>query len=88
MGQLIQMDNVVTIEEKSVIRLYHNNRTWQAAGLAPGKSISDGIDAMNDIKAKVLDDTFTTDLGGESRDFVESSSNTAFAFGLALVLIF
>jgi HAE1 family hydrophobic/amphiphilic exporter-1/multidrug efflux pump len=43
---------------------------------------------MNDIKAKVLDDTFTTDLGGESRDFVESSSNTAFAFGLALVLIF
>jgi HAE1 family hydrophobic/amphiphilic exporter-1/multidrug efflux pump len=23
---------------------------------------------------KVLDDTFTTDLGGESRDFVESSS--------------
>jgi HAE1 family hydrophobic/amphiphilic exporter-1/multidrug efflux pump len=59
-----------------------------SAGLAPGKSISDGIDAMNDIKAKVLDDTFTTDLGGESRDFVESSSNTAFAFGLALVLIF
>jgi HAE1 family hydrophobic/amphiphilic exporter-1/multidrug efflux pump len=38
-----------------------------SAGLAPGKSISDGIDAMNDIKAKVLDDTFTTDLGGESR---------------------
>jgi multidrug efflux pump subunit AcrB len=58
-----------------------------SAGLAPGKSISDGIDAMN-VKAKVLDDTFTTDLGGESRDFVESSSNTAFAFGLALVLIF
>jgi HAE1 family hydrophobic/amphiphilic exporter-1/multidrug efflux pump len=56
--------------------------------LLQAKSISDGIDAMNEIKAKVLDDTFTTDLGGESRDFVESSSNTAFAFGLALVLIF
>jgi multidrug efflux pump subunit AcrB len=27
-------------------------------------------------------------LGGESRDFVESSSNTLFAFGLALLLIF
>jgi HAE1 family hydrophobic/amphiphilic exporter-1/multidrug efflux pump len=39
---------------------------------------------MNDIKAKVLDDTFTTDLGGESRDFVESSSNTAFAFGFGI----
>ena len=91
-GQLIQMDNVVSIEEKSKPpQLYHNNRYMSAtvsAGLAPGKSISDGIDAMNDIKAKVLDDTFTTDLGGESRDFVESSSNTTFAFGLALLLIF
>ena len=91
-GDLIQMDNVIKIEEKSnPPQLYHNNRSMSAtvmAGLAPGKSISDGIDAMNRIKAKVLDDTFTTDLGGESRDFVESSSNTSFAFGLALLLIF
>ena len=43
---------------------------------------------LNEINAKVLDDSFTTDLGGESRDFVESSSNTTFAFGLALLLIF
>jgi multidrug efflux pump len=91
-GELIQMDNVVSIEEKSnPPQLYHNNRYMSAtifAGLTPGKSIGDGIDAMNEIKAKVLDDTFTTDLGGESRDFVESSSNTSFAFGLALLLIF
>lgn len=91
-GELIQMDNVIQIEEQSnPPQLYHNNRYMSAtvsAGLAPGKSISDGIEAMDQIKAKVLDDTFTTDLGGESRDFVESSSNTSFAFGLALVLIF
>ncbi|CAN1540338.1 AcrB Cation/multidrug efflux pump [Flavobacteriaceae bacterium] len=91
-GQLIQMDNVVNIEEQSnPPQLYHNNRYMSAtvsAGLAPGKSISDGINAMNEIKEKVLDDSFTTDLGGESRDFVESSSNTSFAFGLALLLIF
>ena len=59
-----------------------------SAGLAPGKSISDGIEAMERIKTKVLDETFTTDLGGESRDFAESNSNTAFAFGLALLLIY
>ncbi|MGV9004763.1 efflux RND transporter permease subunit [Flavobacterium sp.] len=91
-GELIQMDNVVTIEEQSnPPQLYHNNRYLSAtvsAALAPGKSINDGINAMNDIKAKVLDESFTTDLGGESRDFVESSSNTSFAFGLALLLIF
>lgn len=91
-GQLIQMDNVVHIDEKSnPPQLYHNNRNMSAtvmAGLAPGKSISDGIEAMNRIREKVLDDSFTTDLGGESRDFVESNSNTSFAFGLALLLIF
>ena len=91
-GELIQMDNVVKIEEQSnPPQLYHNNRYMSAtvsAGLAPGKSISDGIEEMNRIKAKVLDESFTTDLSGESRDFVESSSNTSFAFGLALLLIF
>lgn len=91
-GELIQLDNLVTVDEQSSPpQLYHNNRYMSAtvsAGLAPGMSISDGIDAMERAKEKVLDDTFTTDLGGESRDFVESSSNTLFAFGLALLLIY
>jgi HAE1 family hydrophobic/amphiphilic exporter-1/multidrug efflux pump len=91
-GELIQLDNVVTVEEQSnPPQLFHNNRYMSAtvfAGLAPGKSMGDGIEAMDEIKAKVLDDSFTTDLGGESRDFVESSSNTSFAFGLALLLIY
>lgn len=91
-GELIQMDNLVSTEEhSSPPQLYHNNRYMSAtvsASLAPGHSISDGIDAMERIRGEILDDTFTTDLGGESRDFVESSSNTLFAFGLALLLIF
>ncbi len=91
-GALIQLDNVVKVDEQSnPPQLYHNNRYMSAtvsAGLAPGKSISDGIEAMDEIKSKVLDSSFTTDLGGESRDFVESSSNTMFAFGLALLLIY
>jgi HAE1 family hydrophobic/amphiphilic exporter-1/multidrug efflux pump len=49
-----------------------------SAALAPGKSISDGIEAMEEIKRKVLDDTLTTDLGGESRDFVSSSNTSLF----------
>ncbi|WP_343536221.1 efflux RND transporter permease subunit [Sphingobacterium thalpophilum] len=92
MGQLIQLDNLVNVrEESSPPQLYHNNRYMSAtvsAGLAPGMSMSDGIAAMDRIKEKVLDHSFTTDLSGESRDFVESSSNTLFAFGLALLLIY
>lgn len=91
-GLLIQLDNLVqTSEHSSPPQLYHNNRYMSAtvsANLAPGKTLNDGIAAMERIKEKVLDDSFTTDLGGESRDFVESSSNTLFAFGLALLLIF
>ncbi|RXF69135.1 efflux RND transporter permease subunit [Arcticibacter tournemirensis] len=91
-GQLIQLDNLVTMKEQSSPpQLYHNNRYLSAtvsAGLAPGKSMGDGIEAMERIADKVLDETFSTDLGGESRDFVESGSNTMFAFGLALLLIY
>ena len=91
-GELIQLDNIVEMEERSnPPQLYHNNRYMAAtvsASLAPGRSMGEGIEAMERIREKVLDETFTTDLGGESRDFVESGSNTMFAFGLAVLLIF
>lgn len=91
-GQLIQLDNLVEVNERSSPpQLYHYNRYKSAtisAGLAPGKTIGDGINAMNEIKKKVLDDSFTTDLSGPSRDFAESSGNTMFAFMLALVLVY
>ncbi|MBK7572336.1 MAG: efflux RND transporter permease subunit [Bacteroidia bacterium] len=91
-GELIQMDNVVkVVEESSPPQLYHYNRYKSAtvsAGLAPGKTIGDGIDAMDEISKKVLDDSFSTELTGPSRDFAESGSNILFAFILALVLIY
>lgn len=91
-NELIQLDNVIsTKEESSPPQLYRNNRFISAtvsAGLAPGKSIGEGIAAMDKAAAKVLDESFTTDLSGESRDFKESSSNTLFAFGLALLLVY
>ncbi|MDH4089856.1 MAG: efflux RND transporter permease subunit [Cyclobacteriaceae bacterium] len=91
-GELVSIDNLVTVEEASTPpSLYHFNRYKSAtlsAGLAPGYTIGDGIEAMEEIKAQLLDDTFTTSLAGSSRDYAESSSNTSFAFLLALVLIY
>jgi hydrophobe/amphiphile efflux-1 (HAE1) family protein len=91
-GQLVSIDNLVSVEESTTPpSLYHFNRYKSAtlsAGLAPGKTIGDGIKAMEEIKASILDDTFTTSLAGTSRDYSESSSNTSFAFLLALVLIY
>lgn len=91
-GELIQLDNLVRIiENANPPTIYHYNRLKNAtisAGLAPGKTMGDGIAEMERIKAKVLDESFSTSLSGASRDFQESSSNTSFAFILALVLIF
>jgi multidrug efflux pump len=91
-GEMIQMDNITKMhEQSSPPQLYHYNRYQSAtvsAGLAPGKTIGDGIEAMNTIAAKLLDDSFTSSLAGASRDFSESSSNTLFAFILALGLIY
>ena len=91
-GELIQLDNVVKMEElANPPQIYHFNRFKSAtiqSGLAPGKTIGDGITEMRKIADNVLDPTFQTALTGASRDFEESSSNTSFALMLALVLIF
>jgi multidrug efflux pump len=91
-GQSISLDNLVTMTEESTPpTIYHFNRYKSAtisAGLAPGKTIGDGIKAMDEISKKLLDETFSTSLTGSSRDYSESGSNTTFAFVLALVLIF
>ena len=91
-GDLIQLDNLVRMEEvANPPTIYHHNRFKSAtiqAGLVEGKTIGDGVAEMERIADEVLDETFTTSLSGASRDFAESSSNTSFAFILALVLIF
>jgi len=91
-GENIQLSSVVNIVESSnPPQLYHYNRFKSAtvsASLAPGKTTGDGVQAMQDIGAQLLDESFTTSLSGPSRDFAESSSNTMFALLLAMVLIF
>jgi len=91
-GEIVQLDNVVTLsEQSSPPQLFRFDRYVSAtvsAGLASGKTLSNGIEAMNDIADRVLDASFRTALDGESRDFAESSSSLLFAFALALILIY
>ncbi|HRH51097.1 MAG TPA: efflux RND transporter permease subunit [Panacibacter sp.] len=91
-GENIPLTAVVKLEESSSPpTLYHYNRFKCAtisASLAEGKTIGDGVAAMRAISNKLLDESFQTSLSGPSRDFEESSSNTAFALGLALLLIY
>ncbi|PWT73925.1 MAG: acriflavin resistance protein [Bacteroidetes bacterium] len=91
-GEPIPLSAVVKLEENSSpSTLFHFNRYKAAtisASLAEGKTIGDGIKAMDAIAAKTLDSSFQTALSGPSRDYAESSSNIVFAFILALILIY
>jgi len=91
-GAQIRLDNLVDVkEESSPPQLYHYERYSSAtvsAGLAPGKTIGDGLKAMDEIAGRLLDPSFSTALSGASRDYAESSSNILFAFCLALLLIY
>ena len=91
-GEMIRLDNLVDVTEESTPpQLFRYNRYVSAtvsAGLAEGFSLSQGINAMENIADEVLDDSFTTSLDGSSKEFAESSSSTSFAFILALILIY
>lgn len=91
-GDLIQLDNLVKLSESSMPpQLYRYDRFVAAtvsAGLSKGYTLGQGIEEMDRIKEKVLDDKFKTTLTGASKDFVESTSSLIFAFILALILIY
>jgi len=91
-GELIQLDNLVRVVEKSTPpQLYRYNRFVSAtvsANLADGVTIGAGLDEMDKIAAEVLDDSYATDVSGPSKEFRESSNSLMFAFIFALVLIY
>ena len=91
-GQLVQLDNLVKVKENSTPpQLYRFNRFVSAtvsANLAEGYTIGDGLDEMDRIASEVLDETYSTDVAGPSKEFRESSNSLIFAFIFALVLIY
>jgi multidrug efflux pump len=91
-GEMIQLDNLVSMsEQNNPPQLYRYNRYVSAtvsAQPAKGVTLGEGIDEMRRIADKTLDDTFSTDLAGVSKEFEDSSGSLIFAFLLALVLIY
>ncbi len=91
-GEMIALDSLVTMRESiAPAAIYRFNRFVSAtisANPAPGRTLGEGIAAMEEVAARVLPEGFSTALAGQSRDFAESSSSLYFAFALALVLIY
>ncbi len=91
-GKLISLDNLIHVEESiNPAAIYSFNRYISAtvsAGLKPGATLGDGINALNQVSKKVLPPVVGTALAGQSRDYAESSSSLIFIFVLAIVLIY
>jgi len=90
--ELIQLDNLVKMSYRSSPpQLYRYNRYVSAtfsASPATDQTIGSAIEEMDKIASEVLDESFSTSLGGAAKDFAESSNTLLFAFILALVLVY
>lgn len=91
-GEMVTLDQLVSIEETiAPPQRFRFNRFVSAtvsASLAPGVSLGQGIEAMDEIAAELLDDTFRTSLDGLSREFVDSADSLLLVFFFALLLVY
>ncbi|MBK8856732.1 MAG: efflux RND transporter permease subunit [Opitutaceae bacterium] len=91
-GQLVQLGNLVTVDENAVPENYpHFNRLRSAtvsAQLGPTATIGDAVDFLQARAPEILPAGYSIAWDGESREFVESSSDTSMLFGLALLFTF
>lgn len=91
-GDMVSLDNLVTLKEGvSPPAIYRYNQSYSvtvSATPAPNVSLGEAIAEMDAIARETLPPGFTTDLGGQSRDYAESSASLIFAFIFAIVLIY
>ena len=91
-GTPIPLANLVTLKEAAAPpQLYRFQRFTSAtvsAQPAPGVSLGDAIDTIEQTARETLPVGFTTALDGQSRDFRESSGQIYVIFLLAIVLIY
>jgi multidrug efflux pump subunit AcrB len=91
-GEMVPLDNLVSLREESLppqlLRFNRYSSATISASTASGYTLGDGIEAMDEIAAEVLDETFLTALTGTSADYAESSGNLTLVFIFALVLVY
>jgi multidrug efflux pump len=91
-GQVIPLSNLITVEETSgPPQLFRFNRFAAATisgNIADGYTLGDGVKAMQEVAAEVLDGRYSSELTGNSREFAQSSSSLGFVFALALALVY
>lgn len=91
-GKMVSLDNLVELRESvSPPAIYRFNRFVAATisgAPAPGYTLGQAIGALEEVGQTVLPEAVSTDLAGQSRDFLDSEGSLLFAFCFAVGLIF
>jgi len=86
LSALVKMKEVVVPRE---LNHFAQRRSVSfTANLAPNYSLGQALSFMKEVTGKVLKTGYSTDVNGNSREFVQSSGSLAGVFVLALVFIF
>ncbi|MBN8543615.1 MAG: efflux RND transporter permease subunit [Alphaproteobacteria bacterium] len=90
-GEMVPLSNIVSLQETVAPReLNHFNKLRAAtitANLAPDYGLGQALEFMEATTREVATDV-QTDVGGQSREFRESSASMGMLFGLALAFIY
>ena len=91
-GSMVQLDNLLKVREGvSPQALNHFNRLRAVkvgATIAPGYTMGEVLEHMNQVARKMFPDTVQFDLDGQSREFRDASGSIYLVFGMALVFIY
>jgi len=91
-GELIPLSNLISVEaiaDSATLNRYNRVRAITIeAGLEPGTSLGEALDAMQDIARDVLPMEATIDFKGQSLDFKTSGSSILFVFLIGLAIVF
>jgi HAE1 family hydrophobic/amphiphilic exporter-1 len=91
-GQMIPLDNLVTIEQSSgpqVINHYNLFRSAEIDGLpAPGVSSGQALKAMEELAKKIMIQGMSYEWTGLSLEEIESAGKAILIFGLGLIVVY
>ncbi len=90
--ELIPLSNIVTLREQagaaSLSRFNRLRAITISANLAPGTTLGQALTFLEETAREELPPHAQIDYKGQSLEYKESSSQLAFTFGLALVIVF
>lgn len=91
-GEMIPLTHLLTVDETvSPRELNHfgqRRAVVLSANLAPGFSMGEALEWLEDTAQRVLPAGYSTDYSGQSREFRTSSSSLTLTFALALAFIY